>query len=62
MKAIMVDDMVVSLEQMKSAKIVKYNTKHYNIHIEYHHQLEYFQNVQLIYLPKNELVELIILK
>ena len=36
MKAIMVGNMVVSLEQMKSAKISKYNTKNYNIHIEYH--------------------------
>lgn len=36
MKAIMVDDMVVSLEQMKSAKIGKYNTKKFQIHIEYH--------------------------
>lgn len=36
MKAIMVGNMVVSLEQMKSAKISKYNTKNYNIRIEYH--------------------------
>ena len=36
MKAIMVDNMVVSLEQMKSAEIAKYNTRNYNIHIEYH--------------------------
>lgn len=36
MKAIMVDDKVVSLEQLKSAEIVKANTKNYDIRIEYH--------------------------
>lgn len=55
MKAIMVNNMVVSLEQMKSAKIIKCNTKNYNIHIEYHSGE--FTNVG--YGTENEMKELL---